>query len=182
MSPITSYADVINTVAKTISQLTLKQQRKFIQYLLHQFVQDLPDGWLDGELAIEQPHYQAIAEQLIQQSWNDAMIGQQLNALDDIMFGMGDAYPHQTSEAILLLLDMLGFYLSLAETEEKSEVSNDWVMLSAHSYLDYYDNMMEQNSEQSGDAASSFDHWLAHPITETAFQNVNNALDFAKHN
>ena len=96
------------------------------------------------------------------------------------MFAMGESYPHSTSDAILLMLDMLGFYLSLTAMEEKSEVSDGWVILTAEGYLDYYDQLAEDSSENRDDVAHSFDDWLAHPLTQAAFNHVNHALELAK--
>ena len=60
MNATTSYADVINSIAQTASQLTLAAQSAFVQNLLRQFVQNLPADWLDNELDSEKPHYQAL--------------------------------------------------------------------------------------------------------------------------
>lgn len=187
MKPITSYADVINAIAQPILAHTLAQQIEFVKQLIYQFVQDLPADWLDNELTVEKPHFQTIVNQITGQQWQDEILTQQLDALDDIMFDMGDAYPHQTSEPILLILDLLEFYLALKKVAEKSEVSDGWTLLAAESYLDYYDQLMETNSEPNSsepnsDAASSFDDWLAHPITKAAFDNVQHALIAAKNN
>ena len=129
---------------------------------------------------IYQPHYQALFDIINTQTWQTASIDQALNALDDIMFSMGDSYPHSTSDAILLMLDMLGFYLSLTAMEDKSAVSDGWVILTAEGYLDYYDQLAEDSSENTDDVAHSFDDWLAHPLTQTAFNHVNHALELAK--
>lgn len=180
MNATTSYADVINSIAQTASQLTLAAQSAFVQNLLRQFVQNLPTDWLDNELDSEKPHYQALFDIINSQTWQPDSIEQALNALDDIMFAMGDSYPHSTSDAILLMLDMLGFYLSLTAMEEKSEVSDGWVILTAEGYLDYYDQLAEDSSENTDDVAHSFDDWLAHPLTQTAFNHVNHALELAK--
>ena len=56
MNATTSYADVINSIAQTASQLTLAAQSAFVQNLLRQFVQNLPADWLDNELDSEKPH------------------------------------------------------------------------------------------------------------------------------
>ena len=180
MNATTSYADVINSIAQTTSQLTLAGQSAFVQNLLRQFVQNLPDDWLDNELDSEKPHYQALFDAVNTQTWQTDSIAQALNALDDIMFAMGDSYPHSTSDAILLMLDMLGVYLSLTAMEEKSAVSDGWVILTAEGYLDYYDQLAEDSSENTDDVAHSFDDWLAHPLTQTAFNHVNHALELAK--
>ena len=179
MNATISYADVINSIAQTASQLTLAAQSAFVQNLLRQFVQNLPADWLDNELDSEKPHYQALFDIINRQTWQTASIEQALNALDDIMF-TGDSYPHSTSDAILLMLDMLGFYLSLTAMEEKSAVSDGWVILTAEGYLDYYDQLAEDSSENTDDVAHSFDDWLAHPLTQTAFNHVNHALELAK--
>ena len=179
MNATTSYADVINSIAQTAAQLTLAAQSAFVQNLLRQFVQNLPADWLDNELDSEKPHYQALFDIINRQTWQTASIEQALNALDDIMF-TGDSYPHSTSDAILLMLDMLGFYLSLTAMEEKSAVSDGWVILTAEGYLDYYDQLAEDSSENTDDVAHSFDDWLAHPLTQTAFNHVTHALEFAK--
>ena len=180
MNATISYADVINSIAQTASQLTLAAQSAFVQNLLRQFVQNLTADWLDNELDSEKPHYQALFDIINRQTWQTDSIEQALNALDDIMFAMGDSYPHSTSDAILLMLDMLGFYLSLTAMEEKSEVSDGWVILTAEGYLDYYDQLAEDSSENTDDVAHSFDDWLAHPLTQTAFNHVNHALELAK--
>lgn len=180
MNATISYADVINSIAQTASQLTLAAQSAFVQNLLRQFVQNLPADWLDNELDSEKPHYQALFDAVNTQTWQTDSIEQALNALDDIMFAMGDSYPHSTSDAILLMLDMLGFYLSLTAMEEKSAVSDGWVILTAEGYLDYYDQLAEDSSENTDDVAHSFDDWLAHPLTQTAFNHVNHALELAK--
>ena len=180
MNATISYADVINSIAQTTAQLTLAAQSAFVQNLLRQFVQNLPADWLDNELDSEKPHYQALFDIINRQTWQTDSIEQALNALDDIMFAMGENYPHSTSDAILLMLDMLGFYLSLTALEEKSEVSDGWVILTAESYLDYYDQLAEDSSENIDDVAHSFDDWLAHPLTQTAFNHVNHALELAK--
>lgn len=180
MNATTSYADVINSIAQTASQLTLAAQSAFVQNLLRQFVQNLPADWLNNELDSEKPYYQALFDIINRQTWQTDSIEQALNALDDIMFAMGDSYPHSTSDAILLMLDMLGFYLSLTAMEEKSEVSDGWVILSAEGYLDYYDQLAEDSSENTDDVAHNFDDWLAHPLTQTAFNHVTHALEFAK--
>ena len=180
MNATTSYADVINSIAQTTSQLTLAAQSAFVQNLLHQFVQNLPTDWLDNELNSEKPHYQSLFDIINRQTWQTDSIEQALNALDDIMFAMGESYPHSTSDAILLMLDMLGFYLSLTAMEEKSAVSDGWVILTAEGYLDYYDQLAEDSSENTDDVAHSFDDWLAHPLTQTAFNHVNHALELAK--
>ena len=180
MNATTSYADVINSIAQTASQLTLAAQSAFVQNLLRQFVQNLPADWLDNELDSEKPHYQALFDIINRQTWQTASIEQALNALDDIMFAMGESYPHSTGDAILLMLDMLGFYLSLTAMEEKSAVSDGWVILTAEGYLDYYDQLAEDSSENTDDVAHSFDDWLAHPLTQTAFNHVNHALELAK--
>lgn len=179
MNATISYADVINSIAQTASQLTLAAQSAFVQNLLRQFVQNLPADWLDNELDSEKPHYQALFDIINRQTWQTASIEQALNALDDIMF-TGDSYPHSTSDAILLMLDMLGFYLSLTAMEEKSAVSDGWVILTAEGYLDYYDQLAEDSSENTDDVAHSFDDWLAHPLAQTAFNHVNHALELAK--
>ncbi len=180
MNATTSYADVINSIAQTASQLTLTAQSAFVQNLLRQFVQNLPADWLDNELDSEKPHYQALFDIINRQTWQPDSIEQALNALDDIMFAMGESYPHSTSDAILLTLDMLGFYLSLTAMEEKSAVSDGWVILTVEGYLDYYDQLAEDSSENIDDVAHSFDDWLAHPLTQTAFNHVNHALELAK--
>ena len=180
MNATTSYADVINSIAQTASQLTLAAQSAFVQNLLRQFVQNLPADWLDNELDSEKPHYQALFDIINRQTWQTDSIEQALNALDDILFAMGESYPHSTSDAILLMLDMLGFYLSLTAMEEKSAVSDGWVILTAEGYLDYYDQLAEDSSENTDDAAHSFDDWLAHPQTQTAFNHVTHALELAK--
>lgn len=180
MNATTSYADVINSIAQTTAQLTLAAQSAFVQNLLRQFVQNLPADWLDNELDSEKPHYQALFDAINRQTWQPDSIEQALNALDDIMFAMGDSYPHSTSDAILLMLDMLGVYLSLTAMEEKSAVSDGWVILTAEGYLDYYDQLAEDSSENTDDVAHSFDDWLAHPLTQTAFNHVNHALELAK--
>ena len=179
MNATISYADVINSIAQTTSQLTLAAQSAFVQNLLRRFVQNLPADWLDNELDSEKPHYQALFDIINRQTWQTASIEQALNALDDIMF-TGDSYPHSTSDAILLMLDMLGFYLSLTAMEEKSAVSDGWVILTAEGYLDYYDQLAEDSSENTDDVAHSFDDWLAHPLTQAAFNHVNHALELAK--
>ena len=182
-----SYADVTNFISQAIDELSLTEHIRFLQNLIYQFVRDLPIDWLDNELDSEKPHYQAIFDQIIHQSWQKSVIENQLNELDTIMFDMGDAYPHNTSEAILLILDMLGFYQSLIATEEKSALSNGWVILSTESYLDYHDklaegsaNQLENDGEQSYDEGISFDNWLAHPLTQSAFQRITHALKSAK--
>ena len=180
MNATISYADVINSIAQTAAQLTLAAQSAFVQNLLRQFVQNLPADWLDNELDSEKPHYQALFDAINRQTWQPDSIEQALNALDDIMFAMGDSYPHSTSDAILLMLDMLGVYLSLTAMEEKSEVSDGWVILTAEGYLDYYDQLAEDSSENTDDVAHSFDDWLAHPLAQTAFNHVNHALELAK--
>ena len=180
MNATISYADVINSIAQTTAQLTLAAQSAFVQNLLRRFVQNLPADWLDNELDSEKPHYQALFDIINRQTWQTDSIEQALNALDDIMFATGESYPHSTSDAILLMLDMLGFYLSLTALEEKSEVSDGWVILTAESYLDYYDQLVEDSSENTDDVAHSFDDWLAHPLTQTAFNHVNHALELAK--
>ena len=180
MNATTSYADVINSIAQTAAQLTLAQQSAFVQNLLRQFVQNLPADLLDNELDSEKPHYQALFDIINRQTWQTDSMEQALNALDDIMFAMGDSYPHSTSDAILLMLDMLGFYLSLTAMEEKSAVSDGWVIITAEGYLDYYDQLAEDSSENIDDVAHSFDDWLAHPLTQTAFNHVNHALELAK--
>ena len=180
MNATISYADVINSIAQTASQLTLAAQSAFVQNLLRQFVQNLPADWLDNELDSEKPHYQALFDIINRQTWQTDSIEQALNALDDIMFAMGESYPHNTSDAILLTLDMLGFYLSLTAMEEKSAVSDGWVILTVEGYLDYYDQLAEDSSENIDDVAHSFDDWLAHPLTQTAFNHVNHALELAK--
>lgn len=180
MNATISYADVINSIAQTTAQLTLAAQSAFVQNLLRQFVQNLPADWLDNELDSEKPHYQALFDAINRKTWQPDSIEQALNALDDIMFAMGDSYPHSTSDAILLMLDMLGVYLSLTAMEEKSEVSDGWVILTAEGYLDYYDQLAEDSSENTDDVAHSFDDWLAHPLTQTAFNHVNHALELAK--
>ena len=180
MNATTSYADVINSIAQTASQLTLAAQSAFVQNLLRQFVQNLPADWLDNELDSEKPHYQALFDIINRQTWQTDSIEQALNALDDILFAMGESYPHSTSDAILLMLDMLGFYLSLTAMEEKSAVSDGWVILTAEGYLDYYDQLAEDSSENTDDAAHSFDDWLAHPLTQNAFNHVTHALELAK--
>ena len=118
MNATISYADVINSIGQTASQLTLAAQSAFVQNLLRQFVQNLPADWLDNEIDSEKPHYQALFDIINSQTWQTDSIEQALNALDDIMFAMGESYPHSTSDAILLMLDMLGFYLSLTAMEE----------------------------------------------------------------
>ena len=180
MNATTSYADVINSIAQTAAQLTLTAQSAFVQNFLRQFVQNLPADWLDNELDSEKPHYQALFDIINRQTWQTDSIEQALNALDDIMFAMGDSYPHSTSDAILLMLDMLGFYLSLTAMEEKSAVSDGWVILTAEGYLDYYDQLADDSSENTDEVAHSFDDWLAHPLTQTAFNHVNHALELAK--
>lgn len=180
MNATTSYANVINSIAQTVSQLTLTAQSAFVQNLLRQFVRNLPADWLDNELDSEKPPYQALFDIINTQTWQTGSIEQALNALDDIMFAMGDSYPHSTSDAILLMLDMLGFYLSLTAMEEKSAVSDGWVILTAEGYLDYYDQLAEDSSENTDDVAHSFDDWLAHPLTQAAFNHVNHALELAK--
>ena len=180
MNATISYADVINSIAQTTAQLTLAAQSAFVQNLLRRFVQNLPTDWLDNELDSEKPHYQALFDIINRQTWQTDSIEQALNALDDIMFAMGDSYPHSTSDAILLMLDMLGVYLSLTAMEEKSEVSDGWVILTAEGYLDYYDQLAEDSSENTDDVAHSFDDWLAHPLAQTAFNHVNHALELAK--
>ena len=180
MNATTSYADVINSIAQTAAQLTLTAQSAFVQNLLRQFVQNLPADWLDNELDSEKPHYQALFDAVNTQTWQTDSIEQALNALDDIMFAMGESYPHSTSDAILLMLDMLGFYLSLTAMEEKSAVSDGWVILTAEGYLDYYDQLAEDSSENTDDVAHSFDDWLAHPLTQAAFNHVTHALELAK--
>lgn len=179
MNATTSYADVINSIAQTASQLTLAAQSAFVQNLLRQFVQNLPADWLDNELDSEKPHYQALFDIINRQTWQTDSIEQALNALDDIMF-TGDSYPHSTSDAILLMLDMLGFYLSLTAMEEKSAVSDGWVILTAEGYLDYYDQLAEDSSENTDEVAHSFNDWLAHPLTQTAFNHVTHALELGK--
>lgn len=179
MNATISYADVINSIAQTASQLTLAAQSAFVQNLLRQFVQNLPADWLDNELDSEKPHYQALFDIINRQTWQTASIEQALNALDDIMF-TGDSYPHSTSDAILLMLDMLGFYLSLTAMEEKSAVSDGWVILTAEGYLDYYDQLAEDSSENTDEVAHSFNDWLAHPLTQTAFNHVTHALELGK--
>ena len=180
MNATISYADVINSIAQTAAQLTLAAQSVFVQNILRQFVQNLPADWLDNELDSEKPHYQALFDAVNTQTWQTDSIEQVLNALDDIMFAMGDSYPHSTSDAILLMLDMLGVYLSLTAMEEKSAVSDGWVILTAEGYLDYYDQLAEDSSENTDDVAHSFDDWLAHPLAQTAFNHVNHALELAK--
>lgn len=179
MNATISYADVINNIAQTASQLTLAAQSAFVQNLLRQFVQNLPSDWLDNELDSEKPHYQALFDIINRQTWQTDSIEQALNALDDIMF-TGDSYPHSTSDAILLMLDMLGFYLSLTAMEEKSAVSDGWVILTAEGYLDYYDQLAEDSSENTDEVAHSFNDWLAHPLTQTAFNHVTHALELGK--
>ena len=176
MNATISYADVIDSIAQTAAQLTLAAQSAFVQNLLRQFVQNLPADWLDNELDSEKPYYQALFDAINTQTWQPDSIEQALNALDDIMFAMGDSYPHSTSDAILLMLDMLGVYLSLTAMEE----SDGWVILTAEGYLDYYDQLAEDSSENTDDVAHSFDDWLAHPLAQTAFNHVNHALELAK--
>ena len=180
MNATISYADVINSIAQTASQLTLAAQSSFVQNLLRRFVQNLPADWLDNELDSEKPHYQALFDIINRQTWQTDSIEQALNALDDILFAMGESYPHSTSDAILLMLDMLGVYLSLTAMEEKSAVSDGWVILTVEGYLDYYDQLAEDSRENIDDVAHSFNDWLAHPLTQTAFNHVNHALELAK--
>ena len=78
MNATTSYADVINSIAQTTSQLTLAAQSAFVQNLLRQFVQNLPADWLDNELDSEKPYYQALFDAINTQTWQPDSIEQAL--------------------------------------------------------------------------------------------------------
>lgn len=167
-----SYVDVTNFISQQIASLSLTEQIRFLQHLLEQFVRDFPADWLAAELEHEKPHYQAIFEQISHQTWQADVIEQQLGLLDDIMFAMGDAYPHRTSEAILVMMDILGYYLSLIATKQKSDVSDGWTTLSAIAYLDYMDEYC--NLGDNGD--TDFDNWLDNPNTAIAFDHLKASL------
>ncbi|MFW2177378.1 MULTISPECIES: hypothetical protein [unclassified Moraxella] len=171
-----SYYDVTNFIHEKLQQLSSEQQADFIKNLIYHFVKGLPTDWLEGELDSEKPHYQAIIQQILQPNWHDEIIEQQLLVLDDIMFSMGDAYPHNTSEALLMIWELLDFYLSLREMAQKSDNSHELGMLSAISYLEYVESLIENNLGQ----ASDFEDWLAQPLMATAFDDIKHALTLAQ--
>lgn len=170
-----SYDQVTNFIGAEIDKLSLDEQIRFLQRLIYQFVKELPSDWLDGELAQEKPHYQAIYNQIVNQTWQKSLIEDALTELDNIMFDMGDDYPHRTSEEIFVIMDMLGFYLSLTEVEQKSDISDSWTTLATIAYVDYADRLPSYDDE-----IADFENWLDYTDTAQAFENVENSLEYAK--
>lgn len=163
-----TYADVTNFIEKQIKTLTLNKQRHFLQNLIYQFVNDLPNDWLDNELDSEKPHYQAIFQQIFEQTWQSDLIENELSALDSIMWQMGDHYPHSTSDEILLVMELLDYWLILLEFEQKSVESDTIVTSAVMVYLSYFDEQVEAETGEPAD----FDTWLDYPQTKQAFDTL----------
>lgn len=168
-----TYNDVTNFIGEKIPQLSLIEQIKFMQNLIYQFVKDLPNDWLDGELDSEKPFYKTIFDEIINQSWQDDVIEQQLSDLDNLMWEMGEDYPHCTSEAILLLMELLDNWLVLSKIEQKSEDSDNMTLQSAVSFLNYFDLLVD---EETGELADN-DDWLQYSQTKQGFDLLKSALN-----
>ena len=168
-----TYNDVTNFIGDKVPQLSLAEQINFVQKLIYQFVKDLPNDWVDGELDSEKPFYKTIFDEIINQSWQDDVIEQQLSDLDNLMWDMGEDYPHSTSEAILLLMELLDNWLVLSEFEQKSEDSDNMTLQSAVSFLNYFDLLVD---EETGELADN-DDWLQYSQTKQGFDLLKSALN-----
>ena len=168
-----TYHDVTNFIGDKVPQLSLAEQINFVQKLIYQFVKDLPNDWVDGELDSEKPFYKTIFDEIINQSWQDDVIEQQLSDLDNLMWDMGEDYPHSTSEAILLLMELLDNWLVLSEFEQKSEDSDNMTLQSAVSFLNYFDLLVD---EETGELADN-DDWLQYSQTKQGFDLLKSALN-----
>lgn len=170
-----TYNDVTNFIGEKITALSLAEQIQFLQNLMYQFVNNLPDDWLDNELDSEKPHYQAIFQQIFEQTWQSDIIESELSALDDIMWAMGENYPHSTSDEILLVMELLDYWLVLQDFEQKSPESDTVTLSATISYLSYFDELVENDTGETAD----IDNWLTYPQTAYGFEMVKSAL--AKH-
>lgn len=168
-----TYNDVTNFIGDKVPQLSLAEQINFVQKLIYQFVKDLPNDWVDGELDNEKPFYKTIFDEIINQSWQDDVIEQQLSDLDNLMWDMGEDYPHCTSEAILLLMELLDNWLVLSKIEQKSEDSDNMTLQSAVSFLNYFDLLVD---EETGELADN-DDWLQYSQTKQGFDLLKSALN-----
>ncbi len=170
------YEDVTDFVDEQIGKLSLTEQVTFLQNLIYQFANNLPNDWLDDELEREKPHYQAIFAQIIQQptrqTWQADVIVQHLSDLDDIMWQMGETYPHSTSDAILLIMELLDYWLVLIEVKQKSDASDDIITSATMGYLSYFDALVEEQTGELADNAT----WLDYPQTAQGFEMLKIAL------
>lgn len=163
-----SYNEIADFIGEKIAQLSLTEQVNFLQNLIGEFVKNLPDTWLDNELDSEKPHYQAIFSQINEQTWQADTIERQLSALDTIMWQMGDHYPHSTSDEILLVIELLDYWLILLEFKQKSVESNTIVTSAVMGYLSYFDELVEIETGETAD----FDTWLDYPQTKQVFDTL----------
>lgn len=171
-----SYDQVTNFISAEIDKLSLDEQIRFLQRLIYQFVKELPSDWLDGELAQEKPHYQAIYNQIVNQTWQKSTIEDALTELDNIMFGMGANYPHNTDDRILLALELLDYWLVLKGFEQKSTKHNTIVISAIMGYLSYFEELVEHQTNTTPD----FDTWLDYPQTKHGFEMLELALNQVK--
>lgn len=163
-----TYQEVTDFIGEKITQLSLSEQVIFLQNLMNEFIKNLSNTWLDDELKQEKPHYQAIFSQISEQTWQAEIIESELSALDDIMWAMGDHYPHSTSDEILLVIELLDYWLILLEFEQKSVESDTIVTSAVMGYLSYFDELVEIGTGETAD----FDTWLNYPQTKQAFDTL----------
>lgn len=192
---MTSYNALMGYLSQAVPILTQPQRIQVAQQLITYFVQHLPTDWLAQELPNEQPHYETLATLVSTQTWQVAALTQALNALDDIMWQMGDAYPHSTGDYPLQLLVLLDHYLqlvadvdtdaaptpanrSLAEPQngQQPQVQAAAMIMLIDEFLGFYEKQVEM---QQGHPVQ-LDHWLDYLPIGHAFAHLKTALEATK--
>ncbi|WP_394261768.1 hypothetical protein [Moraxella boevrei] len=167
-----SYDQVTNFIHAKIAKLTLNQQLYFVKHLIYQFSKNLANNWLDSELDSEKAHYQTIFNQINDNLWQADVIDDALAKLDDIMWAMGENYPHTTSDEILLIMEMLDYWLALSKLEQKDDNSNQLTFSTSLCLLTHFD----EKSETRLGETTTYEDWLAYPETEQSFNIIKVAL------
>ena len=175
-----SYDAVMAYVGHTIPQFNDAKLTKVAQQLIGYVVQTLPTDWLAHELPSEQPHYQALAKLIADNDWQDAAINAELLALDDIMWAMGDAYPHNTGDYPLQLMVLLDYYLQLDKTDNitASDENVSTMIMLIDEYLGFYEKLVEQQSS----TPINIDHWLTYPEIDKAFDQLQTIIEQTESN
>lgn len=167
-----SYDQVTNFIHAKIAKLTLNQQLYFVKHLIYQFSKNLSNNWLDSELDSEKAHYQTIFNQINDNLWQADVIDDALAKLDDIMWAMGENYLHTTSDEILLIMEMLDYWLALSKLEQKDGNSNQLTFSTSLCLLTHFDEKAEARLGET----TTYEDWLSYPETEQSFNIIKVAL------
>lgn len=189
---MTSYNAVMGYLSDTLPKLTEPQRIQVAQRLITYFVQHLPADWLAQELPSEQPHYETLATLINAQTWQVNALNHTLTALDDIMWQMGNTYPHTTGDYPLQLLILLDYYLQLVldvdtdtglvptndprvkpHNEQPRQAPTEAIIMLINEFLGFYEKQVEA---QHGHPVH-LDEWLNYLPIGQAFGYLKAALE-----